>query len=102
MENPYKEFAETVYETITGEKIQDVKFGQVVLFEIDYEKRTITEIGRTRVMPFGDALDAYANIPNPPSQLLRWSTEEEHAAAEAELQSNIRNSDWLEELISCI
>lgn len=53
-------------------------------------------------MPFFDALNAYSEIPNPASQLLRWSTEEERASAEAQLQKDINDPEWLEQLFECI
>lgn len=91
-----------IFETIFSPQEQEIKFGQVVCFSANHVNKTITETGRTSVMPFFDALNAYSEIPNPASQLLRWSTEEERTAAEAELQKNIKDPEWLEQLFECI
>jgi hypothetical protein len=92
--------SQELYEAITNRPIH--QWGQVVCFEANSKTKTITEYGRTAILPFMDALNAYANIPNPASQLIQWTTEEEHIAAEAELQKNIKDPEWLEELFDCI
>lgn len=91
-----------IFEEIFTPEEREVKFGQVVCFETDRHTKTIKEIGRTSVLPFFDALNAYSEIPNPASQLLQWSTDEECVAAEAQLQKDINNPEWLEELFNCI
>lgn len=92
--------SQELYEALSGRKIHD--WGQVVLFRANHESKTVTETGRTSILPFMDALNAYSEIPNPASQLIQWTTEEEHRAAEAALQANIVNRDWLDELFECI
>lgn len=91
-----------VFEALFTPQEQEIKFGQVVCFKPNYETKTLLEIGRTVALPFFDALNAYSEIPNPASQLLRWTTDEEKKAAEDELQKNLKDPDWLEELFNCI
>lgn len=77
-------------------------FGIVVFYEPDYTTKTLKEIGRTEVKPFDIALDIFSETPNPPSQIYSFKTEEEREAGEAQLQKNIVDREWLEELFEQI
>lgn len=96
------EYGKQVYDELFTPEERKIEFGRVVCFEPNYETKTLLEIGRTAIMPFFDALNAYSEIPNPASQLLRWTTDEERKVAEAELQKNINDREWLDELFDCI
>lgn len=52
------------------------KLGAVVFFSRN-EQGTFTSIGHTQVMPHFDALNVYANTPNPASQMVEGNTVEE-------------------------
>lgn len=84
-----------------GTKKQPI-YGQVVFYEIVQNPKGLNEIGRSRVLPFSDAIEVYANVPNPASQLLEFDTQDEYEAADAELSKNINNPKWLKELFNCI
>lgn len=77
-------------------------YGIVVFYDPDYTNKTIKEITRTNILPFNYAIDVYANTPNPASQIIQFSTEEEQIEAEKQLQANIVNKEWLEDLFNQI
>lgn len=78
------------------------EFGIVVFYRIDEETRTIHEVNRTRPMPYFDAVQYYAEVPNPASQLIEFTTREERVQAEAELERNVKDRAWLDELFKYI
>lgn len=77
-------------------------YGLVVLYDADYKKQTITEIGRTQDLPYYEALDFYAETPNPPSQIIKWSNPEERIEAILQLEKDIHDPKWLKELFEQI
>lgn len=80
---------------------QDTK-GIVVFYSAIRYNKSIIEVGRTPILPFPMALDVYAETPNPASQLLQFDTEEERVRKEAELQANVKDPKWLEQLFDSI
>ena len=76
--------------------------GIVIFYSANNREQTITEIGRTPELPFSQALDIYAKTPNPTSQLLQWSTEEEKEIILAQHAINIKDKKWLEYLFDMI
>lgn len=76
--------------------------GMVIFYLPDYKLQTITEIGRTTEMPFHLAIDIYSETPNPASQLLQWTTDEEKDQVLAQHAIDIKNPEWLEQLFDCI
>lgn len=77
-------------------------YGIVVFFEADYTNKTIKETGRTKKLPFWQAMDTYAETPNPPSQIYSFTNDEEQAEGEAQLQKNIVDREWLDDLFNQI
>lgn len=76
--------------------------GMVIFYEPNHDKKTISELGRTPELPFTQAVDIYAETPNPASQLLQWNTEEEKQAVLTQHELDIHNPEWLEYLFDCI
>lgn len=76
--------------------------GQVIFYKPDYVTKTLTEIGRTKTLPFAQALMLYAETPNPASQIISFETEGERRIAEARLQQNIVDREWLDDLFEQI
>jgi hypothetical protein len=77
-------------------------FGIVIFYQPNRAAKTITEIGRTPELPFSQAIDIYSETPNPASQLLQWTTEDEKAAVLAQHALDIKDPEWLEYLFDCI
>lgn len=92
---------EELYAIVSGGK-PPKQFGQVIFYSANRANMTITEIGRTPVLPFSTAIDIYAETPNPASQILEWTTEEERISAYQELNKNIHDKEWLEQLFDMI
>lgn len=89
-----------------NEEIIKPLFGIVVLFDVwrnerTYERR-IVEIGRSTVLPYWQALDVYANTANPASQLIKFEDEVQQILAEAKLQADINDPEWLKHLFEQI
>lgn len=76
--------------------------GIVIFYQPNYKSQTITESGRTKELPFSQAIDIYSNTPNPASQLLQWTTPEEKEQVLAQHAKDIINPEWLEQLFDCI
>ena len=72
------------------------KYGKVVFFE-ENDNHTFDESGITAMMPFGVALNVYAEVPNPASQLIEGDTEEEIDSQIRVLLENMQDPDWLDE-----
>jgi hypothetical protein len=81
-------------------------FGVVVLYDIWKNTRTgekkIEEITRSVKVPYMVALNAYAETPNPASQLLVFRDDKEYEEVSAELNENIKDPQWLQDLFDCI
>jgi hypothetical protein len=81
---------------------KEPKYGIVVFFEPDYNTGTIKEIGRTDILHASHALHVYAETPNPASQIIYFNDPGERILAENELQRNIKDRAWLDELFQSI
>lgn len=88
-------------DTIEFLGITPTRFGIVILYEPDYETKTIKEYARTAILSFQDAMEAYANIPNPASQILKWDTDEEMYQVFEQHMKDIKDRKWLDELFEC-
>ena len=81
-------------------------FGVVVLFDVWRNERTgerkIEEITRSIKVPYMVALDAYAETPNPASQLLVFRNDEEYKEVSDELAFDIVDPVWLSNLFDQI
>lgn len=77
-------------------------FGLVVFYQPNYKDKTIKEISRTEIMSSGQALEVYANTPNPASQVVFGETLKDIEDELKTLEENIKNPKWLEGLFECI
>jgi hypothetical protein len=75
--------------------------GQVYFYNTTPEN-TLSFIAKTKVLPYIDALNIYAETPNPASQLIKGENEEELAKERAILNKNIVDPKWLSNLFECI
>lgn len=76
----------------------------VILFETEQNlgiSDNPTKWVHMRTLKFGDdgglALHAYANIPNPASQMISAETEEELTKMEQDMIENFKSQEWLNE-----
>ena len=84
--------------TFLGTEIPEETRGIVYLCKYNYKDKTIEVV---RSLLFGcafDALNAYANIPNPESQLAMGKDRAEFEKDLNELHANLRDPKWVEEL----
>jgi hypothetical protein len=79
----------------------DKPMGQVFFYEI-CAGDTLKPMGSTDKMPFYDAIDIYANTHNPASQILSFWSEEDYVRVKQELEYNVQDRKWLDELFECI
>jgi len=84
--------------TFAGTIIPESVRGLLYICKYDYATKTI-EICNTIVFDRAyDALQAFANIPNPESQIAMGGTREEFVAELDELHANLNNPFWVNEL----
>lgn len=76
--------------------------GVVIFYDADYETKTIKEIGRTPVLEVWTAMEYYAETPNPASQIITFSSIDEQAEQEKQLQAHVNSRKWLNALFECI
>lgn len=69
--------------------------GIVIFFERN-EEGTFTKTGQTQPMRYLNALDVYANTPNPASQLVGGDTPEEVTAEATLMVENMKNQEYVE------
>lgn len=94
---------EACYKTGTvARPITELTKGIVVFYVTEYPGNTIKEIGRTEQMPFFQALDVYAETPNPASQIVRFDNIFEKKLVLKQLEEAINNREWLDQLFECI
>lgn len=72
------------------------KLGRVLFFERN-SLGTFDCIGTSSVLPFGVALDVYANTPNPASQLVEGSDVQEIISESNKMVNNMKDLDYVEE-----
>jgi len=73
-----------------------------ILYLCILKKTSIEVIKQRMYVNAGNALDAYANIPNPESQLVIGKDYEELIANLEALHKNMKDAKWIEELHNCI
>jgi len=71
----------------------------IVVFFGKNDEGTFNRIGQTQVMPYFNALNVYANTPNPASQLVSGDKEEDVVNEAEEIVKKMRNKDYVEEYI---
>ena len=81
--------------TLIPDEYKKNKYFSLMLFE-EYENEWV-HLGTRRFENGMDALNAYANIPCPASQLIEAMTIEELETKESEMIENFKNPEWLEE-----
>lgn len=73
--------------------------GAVVFFE-ELPNGTYKKTGATPPLPYFEALTAYAEIPNPASQLVGGNTEKEVKEAITDIVGKMADIDWVEEYLT--
>lgn len=74
------------------------KLGMVLFFLRD-DKGTFKNVGRTEILPFKTALDVYANVPNPASQLIEGDDHETITTKADEMVKNMKDKAYVEEYV---
>lgn len=77
-------------------------YGIVIFYETNQEAKTITEIGRTKTLPYFDALTVYSETHNPASQLIKFETDKERRVESHNLSLRVKDKKWLESLFESI
>jgi len=85
-------------QTILGKDIPLTTRGILYLCNFDFRKLTITVFAEKLFESAWYALDAYANIPNPESQLVTGKTYDELITKLHKLHEDMKDPVWLENL----
>lgn len=88
--------------TFLNEEIKSDTLAILYLCEYKYEPPSIKII---REIQFDDpyvAIECYANIPNPASQLASGSTREKFFTELEKMHNNLTNPEWIEFLGDCL
>ena len=73
-------------------------FGVVIFFERNKDG-AFDSVGQTLPLRYIDALDVYANTPNPASQLVGGDTKEEAMEQAREMVKKMHNLDYVQEYV---
>jgi len=84
--------------TLLNTKIPEDTKGLVYICKYDREKETLTVIKCLRFKEGFDALNAYANIPNPESEMAQGKTHEEFLIELKKLHARMSNKEYLKNL----
>ncbi len=84
--------------TFKGNSIPQGVLGVVYLCDYNYANNTIEVFKELLFEKPGDALHAYSEIPNPPSQVAMGNTREEFKKELERLHANLNNPEWVKEL----
>ena len=84
--------------TILGTEIPITTRGIVYLCHFDYSKPKLSVLRELLFENSFEALDAYANIPNPESQLVRANSYEILILELELLHRNMQKKEWLDKL----
>jgi len=87
-----------LYQTLTGEIIHPEAKGLLYLCDYDFNTYDLKVVRAISFKCPIAALEAYANIPNPESQLARGNTIEEFHRELEQLHKNMLNHEWRKEL----
>jgi len=90
----------TELQTILGTDIPITTRG--IFYACYFNGDTIIVIGEKLFDSAFEALEAYANIPNPESQMVSGETYDELIKNLHRLHKNMKDPKWLEELANCI
>jgi len=91
-----------ILKTMLGTDVPITTRGIVYLCNYDYENKSITVVNEILCDSGFDALNYYANIHNPESQLVQGKTFDELINNLLKLHENMKNPDWLEMLENCL
>ena len=89
-------------DTILGTKVKEGCKGVLYLCELDYENKTLKVHHEMFYTSIFGAIEAYANIPNPESQLVTGKTYEDLKEELKRLHKNMQDPEWVEMLIELI
>ena len=84
--------------TFLGTEIHESTRGIVYLCMYNYTNKTISVVRAIQFDNGFDALNAYANIPNPESQLPSGKDRESFERDLNKLHAKLRDPEWVEEL----
>lgn len=91
--------------TIGGQDIKQSTRGILYLCDMNFKEKTFQVVGEAQFDSSFDALNAFANIPNPESQVVLAGKENtfNHMIKEHEqLKKNVKNPKWIEQLAETI
>jgi len=84
--------------TFLGIEIEETTRGILYLCKYDRMNKTIQVVREIQFNSAFEALEAFANIPNPESQMASGKTKEEFERDLVGLHKNLNDPEWLEEL----
>jgi len=88
--------------SLLGTEVSNDIRGILYLCELNYDDEILYVRGEIFFKTPFEALNAYANIPNPESQMVSGKTFEELERENESLSNRINNSSWIEELMNCL
>jgi len=89
-------------ETVLGEPIKEDTVAILYLCKFNKTLNTMSVKYEAQFNNRSSALQSYANIPNPESQLVTGKTREELKNNLKRLHDNMKDPEWLEDLRDCI
>lgn len=93
-----KVIQQTPLKTWLGEEILEEIRAVLYLCEYDYKTKTIKVVREMLFVSGFDALQAYANIPNPESQMASGKDQESFEKELVQLHAKLNNPEWVKEL----
>ena len=84
--------------TFTGQDIPEDARGIVYICLYNHEELTIEVLRSIICSTAGSALDIFANMPNPESQMAMGKTQEEFEKDLTTLHENMEDPEWVKEL----
>ena len=88
--------------SIFGTEIPKTTRGVLYLCHFSYQDLKLTVVKELFFESGWEALDAYANIPNPPSQMVTGRDYEQLIYALELLHKNMKDEKWLKNLAECL
>jgi len=88
--------------TITNQDIPEETRGIVYFCVLNVEHETLEVLRAVLFAEAFDALQAYANTPNPESQMATGGTYEELLENLEILHQNMHDQEWIKRLIECV
>ena len=84
--------------TFLGKELPIETRGVLYLCHYDYVLPKLTVVAEVGFLSAFEALEAYANIPNPESQMASGRTQEEFEMELSKLHANMNDPEWVKEL----